>query len=310
MEEDDLTKQVDEIEAMSAIYGDDWCVVDEINRIYSITISYENDKDMRISLQVLLPDEYPSKVPPVTELSAPWLSGGNRILLESGLAQVCLENSGESVLYLMVERIQEFMAENATINEDKESENSSATKIDFDEDRSDHTIDQLASSLEQFHTTKTLISNHGPQTIELPPLVHGDTITDRKSTFQAHIAFPVVEAEQVKCLLHKLRENKKIAHATHNVMAYRIYKEDHDSFIQDCDDDGETAAGGRLLHLLQIVDARNVMVVVSRWYGGIHLGPDRFKHINNAARSILNSSGFIQNKDSTPKSKKTKSKNR
>lgn len=35
--------------------------------------------------------------------------------------------------------------------------------------------------------------------------------------------------------------------------------------LQDCDDDGETHAGGRLLHFLQIVDVINVAVVVSRW---------------------------------------------
>lgn len=46
--------------------------------------------------------------------------------------------------------------------------------------------------------------------------------------------------------------------------------------LQDYDDDGEAAAGGRLLHLLQMTDARNVCVVVSRWYGGILLGPSRF----------------------------------
>lgn len=56
---------------------------------------------------------------------------------------------------------------------------------------------------------------------------------------------------------------------------------------QDCDDDGESAAGSRLLHLLQIMDATNVVVVVSRWYGGILLGPSRFTHINNAARTLL-----------------------
>ena len=33
---------------------------------------------------------------------------------------------------------------------------------------------------------------------------------------------------------------------------FRIYCESKDSWIQDCDDDGETAAGGRLLHLLQV----------------------------------------------------------
>lgn len=47
-------------------------------------------------------------------------------------------------------------------------------------------------------------------------------------------------------------ENKKIANATHNIYAYRIYREDTKSFCQDCDDDGETQAGSRLLHLLQV----------------------------------------------------------
>lgn len=37
----------------------------------------------------------------------------------------------------------------------------------------------------------------------------------------------------------------------------------------------------------QVLNVRNVLVVVSRWYGGVLLGPDRFKHINNCARSIL-----------------------
>uniref|UniRef100_A0A4W3HCH0 Impact RWD domain protein n=1 Tax=Callorhinchus milii TaxID=7868 RepID=A0A4W3HCH0_CALMI len=75
---------------------------------------------------------------------------------------------------------------------------------------------------------------------------------------------------------------------------YLIYCEDKQTFLQDCEDDGETAAGGRLLHLMQILDVRNVMVVVSRWYGGILLGPDRFKHINNSARNILVNEGYSE----------------
>ena len=66
---------------------------------------------------------------------------------------------------------------------------------------------------------------------------------------------------------------------------------------QDYDDDGEAAAGSRLLHLLQVTDARNVVVVVSRWYGGILLGPTRFTYINNAARELLDSCGFIAAKE-------------
>jgi len=40
----------------------------------------------------------------------------------------------------------------------------------------------------------------------------------------------------------------------------------------DNDDDGETAAGSRLLHLMSILDVKNVVVVVSRWVskGALH----------------------------------------
>lgn len=51
-------------------------------------------------------------------------------------------------------------------------------------------------------------------------------------------------------------ENKKIANATHNMYAYRIYREDSKSFSQDCEDDGEAQAGGRMLHLLQVSEKK------------------------------------------------------
>jgi putative IMPACT (imprinted ancient) family translation regulator len=55
----------------------------------------------------------------------------------------------------------------------------------------------------------------------------------------------------------------------------------------DNDDDGEDAAGGRLAMLLDVRDEDGVMVVVSRWYGGILLGPRRFAVISNVARELL-----------------------
>ena len=65
--------------------------------------------------------------------------------------------------------------------------------------------------------------------------------------------------------LRKLYENKKIANATHNMYAYRIYVDQRKAWLQDCDDDGETAAGGRMLHLLEIMEAKNLIIVVSRF---------------------------------------------
>ena len=36
-----------------------------------------------------------------------------------------------------------------------------------------------------------------------------------------------------------------------------------------------------------MADVRGVCIVVTRWFGGIHLGPSRFAIINNAARQML-----------------------
>ena len=41
-------------------------------------------------------------------------------------------------------------------------------------------------------------------------------------------------------------------------------------------------------------DVKNVLVIVTRYFGGIHLGPDRFKHINQAARNALSLGGFLE----------------
>lgn len=49
-----------------------------------------------------------------------------------------------------------------------------------------------------------------------------------------------------------LLRNSKIARATHNILAYRFETQEGKGMVQDFDDDGETAAGGRLLHLLQV----------------------------------------------------------
>lgn len=155
-----------------------------------------------------------------------------------------------------------------------------------------------------------------------PVITHGESVVDRKSVFQGHSA-AINQVEHVDIFLSKLKENKKIENAFHNMWAYRIDKSDPDtkvagksaSIIQDCDDDGEQAAGGRLLNLLQILNVVNVMVVVTRWYGGIQLGPARFKHINNAARDSLVKGGFVddgrgESSNPSPQSKASKSKNK
>ena len=43
--------------------------------------------------------------------------------------------------------------------------------------------------------------------------------------------------------------------------------------------------------LLRLMGADGVAVIVSRWFGGTLLGPDRFKFISNAARRLLEEHG-------------------
>uniref|UniRef100_A0A3P9HD21 Impact RWD domain protein n=1 Tax=Oryzias latipes TaxID=8090 RepID=A0A3P9HD21_ORYLA len=263
------SEQNNEVEALSSIYGDEWCVIDEASRIFCIKISSDlEEPKLTACLQIILPSDYPSAAPPIYQINAAWLRGPERVKLASSLEDIYVEHPGESILYLWVERVREFLVEKSQC---------SGTA---------YSTQKPGSTLES-HVWEFFLADE-----ELPLIKHGNPVTDRRSTFQPHLAL-VVSPRQVKMVLEKLYMNKKIASATHNIYAYRIYCEDKNSFLQDCEDDGETAAGGRLLHLLQILDVRNVMVVVSRWYGGILLGPDRFKHINNCARNILVEEGYI-----------------
>ena len=129
-----------------------------------------------------------------------------------------------------------------------------------------------------------------------PPdgLRHGEPFVEKKSTFQAHAA-PIASAEGARDVVDFLLQDNKVRRASHNMMAYRV-DSGAGGLAEDCDDDGESAAGGRLLHLLQAMDARGVVVIVSRWYGGVKLGPARFTHINNAARLLLEDMGYARSR--------------
>ncbi|KAI0328219.1 UPF0029-domain-containing protein [Cubamyces sp. BRFM 1775] len=132
----------------------------------------------------------------------------------------------------------------------------------------------------------------------IPPgitITEAEPILDRKSAFVGR-ACRITDPSQVPLILAHLMSDRRIARAAHpiiNAWRCRVGNVLH----QDNDDDGETAAGGRLAHLLQILEVENVLVVVTRYFGGIHLGPDRFKHINQAARNALELGGFLDAPD-------------
>lgn len=248
---------------------------------------------------MILPPGYPTSEPPVYQLNAPWLRGQDYTELANSLEEIYIQNLGESILYLWVEKIREVLVEKAQSSNSEPDIKKTTEEVDED-CGNDFLLDYQPVQEDPVEILNYITSESQEVDEELPMIHHGTPLTDRRSTFQAHLA-PVVTPRQVKRVLEKLYENKKIASATHNIYAYRIYCEDKHTFLQDCEDDGETAAGGRLLHLMQILNVQNVLVVVSRWYGGILLGPDRFKHINNCARNILVEYNYVHSVEESSK---------
>jgi hypothetical protein len=130
---------------------------------------------------------------------------------------------------------------------------------------------------------------HVRETVTEIPVIHGPETVVMKSTFQAHIA-RVISTAQVNSFLEHLLQDSKIAKATHNIRAYRIRSVTLGGasvVLADNDDDGEDAAGARLAHLLDIMAADNLCVVVSRCFGGVLMGPSRFKAILEVAREAI-----------------------
>mmetsp|Transcript_22864 Transcript_22864/g.52504 ORF Transcript_22864/g.52504 Transcript_22864/m.52504 type:complete len:311 (-) Transcript_22864:392-1324(-) len=111
--------------------------------------------------------------------------------------------------------------------------------------------------------------------------------------FVAHVC-ECTRFEHVQTALAQLLfENKKVSKASHNMFAYSMTLSDGTK-IKDNDDDGEGGSGAKLAMLLELTKVDNVLVVVSRWFGGLHLGNSRFKYIAQVGRDGLEKAGLLK----------------
>ena len=126
---ENLTEQIEEIEALSAIYGDDFLVIDEANRIYEIRVSNENDSWWSATLQFILPPQYPAKVAPVFEIYSAWMNEADMFEASDMLHTISREHQGEIVLYHWVEALRTFIDEKFTDSQNKVDEQSNVDQI-------------------------------------------------------------------------------------------------------------------------------------------------------------------------------------
>lgn len=89
-----------------------------------------------------------------------------------------------------------------------------------------------------------------------------------------------------KMFSHELNREKFFAKATHNSYAWRAERDD--GFIGEWYfDDGEKWAGKIILRELQKTKLLGCIVVVTRYYGGVKLEWDRFRHVVDASQMII-----------------------
>lgn len=107
-------------------------------------------------------------------------------------------------------------------------------------------------------------------------------LADRGSKYAVSGA-PCRSAEEARALVEQLKTMKKFAKATHNTWGLLCAA----GPIKH--DDGENGAGMVILRMLEREGLRDHLVIVTRWYGGKHLGGDRFRHVQTAVRAYLDS---------------------
>ncbi|KIX99500.1 uncharacterized protein Z520_05076 [Fonsecaea multimorphosa CBS 102226] len=307
----------DEVEALNSIYGSDTVVLQSPAPTGSSTIGVLRIPGSEISLLISFPAEYPDAPPEILKTQSTGDSGRRGEgevavhILRDVLArvwtegQVCLFDLAEEAGPLLLSQRQQHEGEHgeaATTQAglEQSTTNPNRSALSSHTHHGGHALPfahdyEPSSTMDNVPSNATIASSSDTPP---PKWTLSDPLTVSRSTFVAR-ACPVHSLNEAQASLsHLLASNKKVASATHNISAWRIQSPNAATgaviTVQDSDDDGETAAGGRLLHLMQLMDVWNCMVVVTRWYGGVKLGPDRFRLINQVARESLVKGGFAK----------------
>ena len=111
--------------------------------------------------------------------------------------------------------------------------------------------------------------------------IKSEILPEKDYVFQSHGIY-VKNIEEVNLYRTYLLSNNKIKKATRNVFAYRFFDEKSNTIVEDYDDDGEHYAGTRILGFLQKMKIYNILILVSRFNGDLHLKQHSTKYLTIA----------------------------
>ncbi|KAH7319736.1 hypothetical protein B0I35DRAFT_352582 [Stachybotrys elegans] len=111
----------------------------------------------------------------------------------------------------------------------------------------------------------------------------------KSSTFIAHAAVISSPSQRSEYMRSLMEQKPELETATHNAWALRT-SYGNSPLVQEASfDDGESGCGQFMLRLMREVDAKNTMVVLTRWFGGVMLGPDRWRLMRECVHGALSS---------------------
>lgn len=114
-------------------------------------------------------------------------------------------------------------------------------------------------------------------------------IVEKKSRFIANIFYIETEAEAEEIIK---QNKKKYYDARHNCYAYRINKDNISRFSDDGEPSG--TAGAPMLNILEGRELSNILVIVTRYFGGILLGTGGLvRAYQDATLEALNNASLV-----------------
>lgn len=227
-----VSELIDEIGAIDAIYPES---ANELaQQIYNFIIP-EHEK---LTVQISFPSEYPVERPQILQVvTKDGKVHTDEKYIERHLNDILdrIFNPGDVCIFEFLTEVMEFLE----IYEKEHKQEEKEPKV---KEVKDARVEEVVKKTESLNLT--------PSIDPLEGWTISDQITDRGSTFIAYVR-PALSVKEAQDHLDLLTTDKKIARAAHNISSWRI-KKDSGVQYQDFDDDGETAAGSRLLHLLTV----------------------------------------------------------
>ena len=118
---------------------------------------------------------------------------------------------------------------------------------------------------------------------------HTALTSKNNNHFQAHTV-DITTTDHVIPAVKAMCAENTIAGASHVAYAYRVGTENYS--ISNWEDDGEWGAGKKIMESIRNSNSYNIMVCVTRWCGGQHLGPERFEIYKDLSNQAITRSGF------------------